>query len=87
MFYPFCGWIAEVFASNFKMIKCSYVFMLISSMTMLIIALLLIVIPECFIQHSNMYIILCGIVVLVTGLTGLGMYEANAIQFGMDQML
>ena len=26
MFYPLCGWIAEIFASNFKMIKWSYVF-------------------------------------------------------------
>ena len=34
-----------------------------------------------------MYITLCGVVVVVTSLTGLGMYEANAIQFGMDQML
>ena len=29
----------------------------------------------------------CGVLFLVTGLAGLGMYEANAIQFGMDQML
>ena len=87
MFYPLCGWIAEVFASNFKMIKWSYVFMLISSMTMLIAALLLIVTPESFVRGSYMYISLCGIVIVVTGLTGLGMYESNAIQFGMDQML
>ena len=29
----------------------------------------------------------CGVLFFVTGLAGLGMYEANAIQFGMDQML
>ena len=87
MFYPLCGWIAEIFASNFKMIKWSYVFMLISSMTMLIAALLLILILKNFIRDSYMYITLCGVVIVVTGLTGLGMYESNAIQFGMNQML
>ena len=28
-----------------------------------------------------------AVVFIVTGMTGLGMYEANAIQFGMDQMI
>ena len=35
----------------------------------------------------NSYPVYCGMVFIITGLLGLGIYEANAIQFGMDQML
>ena len=33
------------------------------------------------------YPVYCGMVFIITGLLGLGIYEANAIQFGMDQIL
>ena len=35
----------------------------------------------------NLYPVYCVMVFIITGLLGLGIYEANAIQFGMDQML
>ena len=83
--YPLCGWISEVFTSSFKTIKWSFVFALMSSATMCVMGLLLIVSPIELVQDS--YVTVCGVVFIITGLIGLGMYEANAIQFGMDQML
>ena len=35
----------------------------------------------------NMFNIACGVVYLLISTVGLGMFESNAIQFGMDQML
>ena len=36
---------------------------------------------------DDLYIAVSGVVFILTGLIGSGMYEANAIQFGMDQMI
>ena len=85
MFYPLCGWIAEVWFTKFRMIKWSFNVMLISSVTMSITGILFIVTTKGFVLSS--YPVYFIVVFMVTGLLGLGIYEANAIQFGMDQML
>ena len=81
LFYPLCGWIAEVCFTKFRMIKWSFIVMLISSVTMSISGVLFIVTTKAHMFTS------CVLVCIVTGLLGLGIYESNAIQFGMDQML
>ena len=85
LFYPLCGRIAEVFFTKFRMIKWSFNVMLISSVTMSISGILSFVTTKAFIHSS--YPVYCVVVCMVTGVLGLGIYEANAIQFGMDQML
>ena len=85
LFYPLCGWIAEVFFTKFRMIKWSFIVMLISSIGMSISGILFIVTAKGFLL--NLYPVYCVMVFIITGLLGLGIYEANAIQFGMDQML
>ena len=85
LFYPLCGWIAEVWFTKFRMIKWSFNVMLISSVTMSISGILFIVTTKGFVLSS--YPVYFIVVFMVTGLLGLGIYEANAIQFGMDQML
>ena len=81
LFYPLCGWIAEVCFTKFRMIKWSFIVMLISSVTMSISGILFIATTKAHMFTS------CVLVCIVTGLLGLGIYESNAIQFGMDQML
>ena len=81
LLYPLCGWIAEVFFTKFRMIKWSFIVMLISSIMMSISGILFIVTTKAFVFTS------CVLVCIVIGPLGLGIYEANAIQFGMDQML
>ena len=86
LLYPICGWIADVHISNFKMIKWSFNVVFISSVLLLVSAIW---------SHSvssensskDLPICICSGLFIVTGMLGLGMYEANAIQFGMDQML
>ena len=41
--------------------------------------------PDIFTQKTAFALLLVSI--LITGISGFGIYEANAIQFGMDQML
>ena len=83
LLYPLCGWIAEICSSKFKLIQCSFVLMLISSITISIDGLLQIIKKYDFEEK----LILTQVLLVISGLIALGLYEANAIQFGMDQML
>ena len=84
LFYPLCGWIADVKLSNFQMIKWSFMIVLVSSFSILICGLWSIVSNHTI---DDLYIAVSGVVFILTGLIGSGMYEANAIHFGMDQMI
>ena len=85
LMYPVFGWIAEVYFSNFKMIKWSFVIVLICSMVgVLCFALSVFVAQQ---VPLNSFYIASAVVYLLISTVGLGMFESNAIQFGMDQML
>ena len=83
LLYPLSGWIAEVFFTNFRMIKWSFFAMLISSVALIVTCFFLILSQKTI----SVYTIASTVIAIVTGLIGFGMYESNAIQFGMDQML
>ena len=84
LLYPLCGWIAEVYLSNFKLMRWSFISVLISSLAAFVACLWLILIPK---TRLDIYAAPFCVVVIITGLIGSAMFEANAIQFGMDQML
>ena len=86
LLYPVCGWIAEVCFSNFKMIKWSFIILLASSVTIVAIMILSVIHPLYQITTYTYGHIIELIFLLITT-AGLGMFESNAIQFGMDQML
>ena len=117
LLYPVCGWIAEVYSSNFKFIKWSIITSLLASIVSCISELVRILFVKRVISYARL---LCSIVLSIGGLLrmlsikyfhsiihadehpefglvvaisiastliSLNMYEANAIQFGMDQMI
>ena len=79
LMYPLCGWITEIFSQHKLMIKCSFVMSLIGSLFQLISGLLL--------MFSIDAALIPSVLAIFMNLGGLAMFEANAIQFGMDQML
>ena len=83
LLYPFSGWLAEVFFTNFRMIKWSFFVMLISSVASIVTCLLLILDRKTILVYGTS----STVIAIITGLIGFGMYESNAVQFGMDQML
>ena len=89
LFYPVFGWIADIRITHYRMIKVAFVLVSVSSLTMLAATITLIIKPNIFQQNSLGLLIAlsCITIILMAGTAGLGMYEANAIQFGMDQML
>ena len=85
LLYPSIGWIAEVYLGNFRMMKWSFVTGFISSLWGILTATILMTVSPYF--TNGYFLTVCVMLFLMTGLAGLGMFEANAIQFGMDQML
>ena len=57
LFYPLCGWIAEVFFTKFRMIKWSFIVMLISSVTMSISGILFIVTTKAHIHSAAKHLL------------------------------
>ena len=86
LLYPVCGWIAEVCFSNFKMIKWSFIILLASSVTIVAISIFSVNHPSYQIT-THIYFQIIEVIFLLITTAGLGMFESNAIQFGMDQML
>ena len=83
LLYPICGWLTEAYFSSFRMLKWSFNILLISSAVAITFSVDQVLYP----QQPNT-IMTCATVILVMAFAvGLGMYEANAIQFGMDQMM
>ena len=83
LLYPVFGWIAEVWCGNFRMIQLSFVVTSASNFFLLSSSIL-----NSTLQYKGHFeIVALYIMIVITSNIGLGMFEANAIQFGMDQML
>ena len=87
--YPLFGWIADVRVTYYRMINISLVSVLISSLFMFTIAIINVLKPDItnHILSELFNNVIFPAIILIVGIVGFGMYEANAIQFGMDQML
>ena len=94
--YPLLGYIADVCLTRYRTLKCSFIFLIVGYTIGLI--LFLIAIPvnlteildkTSFFNDDKSYTVLVisaiPLIALVT--TGVGMFEANALQFGLDQLL
>ena len=86
LLYPVCGWIAEVCFSNFKMIKWSFIILLSSSVTIVTLSIVNVIYPSYHFTTNISGDVITATLYLITT-AGLGMFESNAIQFGLDQML
>ena len=85
--YPVFGWIAEVCVGKYNMILISFVTILVASIGTLV-GMIPVIIGGTDGKYSvvlvnDMFLLLS----VLTSIAGIAMYEANAIQFSMDQML
>ena len=90
LMYPILGWIADIRVTHYRMIKTSFIFVLISSFLLLITSIVKIVKSNYLVQDESLLYfttIATYTCILLIGIAGFGLYESNAIQFGMDQML
>ena len=92
LLYPFSGIVSQVYLGYFKIINASMILFATSSFTMMLISVINLWKFDDYkviFEHEYIYTItmILAVVFLITGLTALALYESNAIQFGMDQMI
>ena len=94
--YPLLGYIADVCLTRYRTIKCSFIFLIVGYTTGLLMYLVGISISLTeMIKHHSIYnhhindllTMILVVPLIALSITGVGLFEANAIQFGLDQLL
>ena len=89
LLYPVFGWIAEVCVGKYNMILVSFVTILVASIVTTAGMIVLFSFGGIINRQNTTRKIIetCIILAIFISIAGIAMYEANAIQFSMDQML
>ena len=80
LMYPILGWIADIRVTHYKIIKISFMFVLISSFLMCgnsIVKILnphVLILEESLVHFINISTFTC---ILLIGIAGVGLYESN----------
>ena len=90
LLYPLLGWISDVYFTRYNVLRLAFTIFIAGSTILTIVTSVGLSENVCDLkkQKSFMAVIVdVGIGSLIMCLAGLGLFEANAIQFGMDQLL
>ena len=86
--YPYVGHITDVYLTRYRSLKCSFILLIVAFCTALVFLGFCFAIADIlnFTAHPKaLYIPIC--VIYVVYIVGLGLFQANVIQFGLDQLL
>ena len=93
--YPLLGYIADVCLTRYRTLKCSFIFLIVECTIGLLLSLVLIFtsLTKIFVgkislfSEGNIYIkVILALPQIALITTGVGLFEANALQFGLDQL-
>ena len=88
LLYPLLGWLSDVYFTRYKVIRLAFIVMTIVGIAGIILGL--VVVLDINLIHdplSSILLSMLTIPVILSALLSLGLFKANAIQFGMDQLL
>ena len=91
--YPLLGYIADVCLTRYRTLKCSITFLIVGCIILLVFSIIIMTVTMIFPTKTSLYkdvgtiTIVCVSIAGVLINTGVGLFEANAIQFGLDQLL
>ena len=91
--YPLLGYIADVCLTRYRTLKISITFLIFGCIILFLLSMIIMTVTFTFQTTRSLYedvgtIIAFGVSIagiLIT--TGIGLFEANALQFGLDQLL
>ena len=87
LFYPLVGHLTDVYLTRYRSLKWSFGFLILAAcMSVIYIGILfpISIIEKFHINNSFMYVVPIFFLVYIVGLA---LFQANAIQFGLDQLL
>ena len=88
LLYPLLGWLSDVYFTRYKVVRLAFIIMCVVGTGALVLATASVI--DISITTNLKKIItalLLGLPMLLMWVLSLGLFEANAIQLGMDQML
>ena len=88
LLYPLMGHLTDVYLTRYRSLKWSFGFLILAAFMGVIYDGVLIpisIIEKFQIFHSYLYVV--PIILFLVYIVGLGLFQANAIQFGLDQLL
>ena len=86
--YPLLGWLSDVYFTRYKVIRLAFIIMILASLDCVLATL--VVVLDISLAYDKVALITIMVVAtpgVLAMLLSLGLFEANAIQFGMDQLL
>ena len=88
LLYPLLGWLSDVYFTRYKVIRLAFITMILAALDCVLVTLAIVF--DISLEYNELAIIV--ILILVTPgvlavLLSQGLFEANAIQFGMEQLL
>ena len=91
LFYPLIGLLADVWFTKYKVIFASAVVQIVTSGMAVVFAVAWITVLYTYTSAHHLLVVedgvtITGLLFVVGMMVGIGMFEANAIQFGMDQL-
>ena len=88
LFFPLIGFLADVCFTRYQMIKASFAILSTMLILVFIVGIMVYVVFH-FIFHQSIprSVPVTDVICMVFIVSGSGLFEANAIQFGMDQLL
>ena len=91
LLYPLVGHLTDVYLTRYRSLKWSFGFLILTACMGAIILGFLIaisIIEKLYVFQSNhAYLFVIAFIILIVYTVGLGLFQANAIQFGLDQLL
>ena len=88
--YPLLGHLADVYLTRYRTLKCGIIAIIVSLSWFFVVALTHTLIRKVFETPFPRKHWLTEVIIapgVITAIVGLGLFEANAIQFGLDQLL
>ena len=86
LLYPLLGWISDVYFTRYNVLRLAFI-ILIAGSVLFVFVTSAGLFGDFSELHQRWLIIAAGVGALILCRAGLGLFEANAIQFGMDQLL
>ena len=89
LLFPLMGWLADVRYTRYKMIRLSFILLALCVTVLLLFGVVLIPTYQLGKLGRNIpsWCVIITALVTIIALMSVGLFEANAIQFGMDQLL
>ena len=91
LFYPLVGHLTDVYLTRYRSLKWSFGFLILAAFMGAIYMGFLIPISSIekfhIFEPSHAYFYVIAVILLLAYIVGLGLFQANAIQFGLDQLL